>query len=111
MWGATGTPMRTSGVVALAWLVSAGSASADALATYEDGEGYLLDFRRAPTLGYNLESLTAYSTVLGWKLTSNLRLRAEYTHTDIEVVRGVTDAIRDAARNADSFAVEVGASF
>jgi len=84
---------------------------ANALATYDDDEGYLLDFRRAPTLGYNMESLTAYSTVLGWKLTSNLRLRAEYTHTDIDLVRGVTDAIRDAARNADSFAVEVGASF
>jgi len=84
---------------------------ADALGTYDADEGYLLDFRRAPTLGYNMESLTAYSTVLGWKLTSNLRLRAEYTHTDIDLVRGVTESIRDAARNADSFAVEFGASF
>lgn len=84
---------------------------ANALGTYDGGKGYLLDFRRGSTLGYNMESLTAYSAVLGWELTSNLRLRAEYTRADIDVVRGVTQAIRDAARDTDSFAVEMGASF
>lgn len=84
---------------------------ADALGTYDEDAGYLLDSRKASTLGYNMESLTAYSAVLGWELTQNLRLRAEYTHNDIDLVRGVSDAIRDAARKNNTFAVEVGASF
>ena len=29
----------------------------------------------------------------------------------VDLVRGVTDAIRDAARNTDTFAIEVGVSF
>lgn len=84
---------------------------ANALGTYDDGEGYLLDSRRGSSLGYNMQSLTAYSAVLGWELSQNLRLRAEYTHSDIDLVRGVSQALRDAAGNADAFAVEVGASF
>lgn len=84
---------------------------ADALGTYDANRGYLLDFREGGTLGYNMESLTAYSAVLGWELNQNLRLRAEYTHNDVEMVRGVSDTIRDAARKNDTFAVEVGASF
>ena len=84
---------------------------ADALGTYDEDAGYLLDSRESSTLGYNMESLTAYSAVLGWELTRNVRLRAEYTHKDIDLVRGVTDALRKAARDNDIFAIEVGASF
>lgn len=84
---------------------------ANALATYDGGEGYLLDSGMRKTLGYNMESLTAYSAVLGWELSRNLRLRAEYTHRDIELVRGVTPEIQAAARKLDSFGVELGASF
>jgi hypothetical protein len=49
--------------------------------------------------------------VLGWELTSHLRLRAEYTRTDIDLVRGVTPAIRLGAGKADYFAVAMGAAF
>jgi hypothetical protein len=84
---------------------------ANALGTYDDDEGYLLDSRRSSTLGYNMNTLTAYSAVLGWELTSNLRLRAEYTRSDIDLVRGVTPEIRAAARKTDYFAVAMGASF
>jgi hypothetical protein len=84
---------------------------ANALGTYDGDAGYLLDSRRSAQLGYNMESLTAYSAVLGWDLTSNLRLRAEYTIQDIDLVRGVSQAMADAARDADFFAIELGASF
>ena len=84
---------------------------ANALGTYDDGEGYLVDFRQGGSLGYNVEALTAYSAVLGWELNQNLRLRAEYTHNDIDLVRGVTQSMRNAAKKADTFGVEVGASF
>jgi hypothetical protein len=99
-----------------AWLAPAlrpfyAGVRASALGTYDDGKGYLLDFRRASTLGYNMESLTAYSAVLGWEITPNLRLRAEYTHQSISLVEGVTRAIRSAASPADYFAFEVGAGF
>jgi hypothetical protein len=86
-------------------------ARASAIGTYDDDRGYLLDFRYAPNVGYNMQSLTAYSGVLGWELSPNFRVRAEYTHTDIDLVRGVSDGIRAAARDADSYGVEFGASF
>lgn len=81
------------------------------LGTYDADAGYLLDRRWAGTLGYNMKALTAYSAVLGWELNRHLRLRAEYTHNDVDLVRGVTPAIAASARKNDSFAVEFGASF
>jgi hypothetical protein len=84
---------------------------ANALGTFDDDEGYLLDVGRSGSLGYNMRSLAEYSAVLGWELNRNLRLRGEYTHRRIDVVDGVSQAIRAAAGDADSFAIEVGASF
>jgi hypothetical protein len=81
------------------------------LGTYDGGKGYLLDFRQASSIGYNARALTDYSAVLGWDLNSTLRLRAEYTNRDVQVVRGVSDAIRGAAGRTDLFAFEVGAAF
>jgi hypothetical protein len=82
-----------------------------ALGTYDSDKGYLLDYRRASTLGYNMKSLMALSAVLGWEITSNVRIRAEYTHQDIGLVGGVTRDIRAAARPADYFAFDVGTGF
>ena len=79
--------------------------------TYDNDRGYLLDVRRAGTLGYNMETLMALSAVLGWELTANLRMRVEFTHDDIGLVGGVNQAIRGASRGTDTFAVEFGASF
>ena len=84
---------------------------ANALGTYDHDRGYILDMRRSGTLGYNMESLTAYSAVLGWELTRNVRLRAEYTHQRIKMVDGVTQDITDEAKHPDYFAIEVGAGF
>jgi hypothetical protein len=84
---------------------------ANALDTFDDGDGYALDKRLRPSLGYNLESLTAYSLVFGWDLTANVRLRAEYTRLDLDAVRGVTEAIRRAASDADLYGLEVGVAF
>ncbi len=88
-----------------------GGFRAQALGTTDSDDGYLLDIRSSGTLGYNMHELTQYSTVLGWDITQWLRLRAEYTAQQIEVVRGVTPAIRDAAHNANYFAVELGGDF
>jgi hypothetical protein len=84
---------------------------ANALGTYDSEEGYMLDMRRNDTLGWNMESLTAYSAVLGWDITPWLRLRSEYTNQRIDLVRGVTPAIRSNARDADFYAVELGGHF
>lgn len=84
---------------------------ADALGTFDDGRGYLLDVRRAGTLGYNMESIRAYSVGLGWHMNSGLTLRAGYSFREVNLVDGVTEAIRDAARRADRFGVELGAHF
>jgi len=81
------------------------------LGTTDTDKGYLLDFRRASTLGYNMQQQLALSGVLGWDITEWLRLRAEYTHLDIDLVRGVTQAIRQDARDNDYWAVELGGHF
>ena len=84
---------------------------ANALGTYDHERGYILDMRRNAELGYNMESLTAYSAVLGWELTRNVKLRAEYTHQRIKLVEGVTQDISDEAKHPDYFGIEVGAGF
>lgn len=81
------------------------------LGTFDDGEGYSLDRRFRSSLGYNMESLTAWSAVFGWELTRHLTLRAEYTFQDVDLVDLSDPMIRDAARDTDHFGIELGASF
>jgi hypothetical protein len=84
---------------------------ADGIGTYDSKEGYLLDVRRARTLGYNMKSLTAYSAVVGWRVFRLVTLRVEYTHQDIDLVRGTDASIRRHTRDIDSAAIEVGVHF
>lgn len=81
------------------------------IGTYDADEGYLLDFRHASTVGYNMQSLEAYSVALGWPLRPGLVLRAEYTLQDIDLVRGVPDSVKDDARRSDFYGVEIGVAF
>jgi hypothetical protein len=85
---------------------------ADGIGTYDSGEGYLLDFRRASTLGYNMKSLTSYSAVIGWRLFRFVTLRVEYTHQDIDLVRGTLPPVPTGnVRDIDSAAIELGVHF
>ena len=84
---------------------------ANGLGTYDDGEGYVLDIGQAFTLGYNVRALEAYSIVLGWHLTRWTTLRAEFSHQEISLVDGTPRWLRDAARDANYFGVELGAAF
>jgi hypothetical protein len=84
---------------------------ANGLGTYDDDEGYVLDIRQAFTLGYNVSALQAYSIVLGWEMTRWTTLRAEFSHQDITLVDGTPRWIRDAARDANYFGIELGAAF
>ena len=84
---------------------------ASGLGTYDRDRGYLLDWRYGETLGYNMRSVDAFSSVLGWRLSRWLTLRTEYTHQRFELVRGVDPALRKASDDADFAGIEVGASF
>jgi hypothetical protein len=84
---------------------------ADGLGTYDSNEGYLLDVRQSGSLGYNAKSLHAYSVLLGWRLTDGVTLRAEYSMRDIDLVNGVTSAIRGNAHDQDLYGVEIGVDF
>jgi hypothetical protein len=84
---------------------------ANGLGTYDSNQGYLLDSRLAGSLGYNAKSLEAYSMLLGWRLTDGVTLRAEYSIRDVNVVNGVTSAIRGNARGQDTYGVEIGVDF
>ena len=84
---------------------------ANGYGTYDRDEGYLLDIRYGPTLGYNMRSLEAYSIAAGWPLGNLLTLRAEYTLQDIDLVRGVPASVRAASRRADYVGMELGVRF
>ena len=84
---------------------------ADTLGTFDDDRGFLLDWRDAETLGFNMKSMWAYSAVVGWQLGPFTTLRAEYSLRDIELVDGVPAALRDDAEDVDTFSVELGIQF
>jgi hypothetical protein len=84
---------------------------ADALGTFDGERGYVLDWRYGETLGYNMESFWAWTAVVGWQLGRHTFLRAEYALRDVDLVRGVTPAIRAAAEDVDVFSVELGVQF
>ena len=84
---------------------------ANGLGTYNSTEGYSLDMRQNANIGYNAKSLEAYTTVLGWRLTDDITLRAEYSINDVGVVRGVTNAIRENAKDQDTYGVTIGVAF
>jgi hypothetical protein len=84
---------------------------ADTLGTFDGERGFLLDWRYGEALGFNMESYWAWTAVVGWQLGRFTILRAEYSLREIELVRGVTAEIREEARNADTFSVELGITF
>ena len=84
---------------------------ADALGTFDGDRGFLLDWRYEDTLGYNMESVWAWTAVAGWQLGRHTIVRAEYSLRDVELVRGVPAAIRDEAGDADTFSIELGVAF
>jgi hypothetical protein len=93
--------------LAPAWL----GLRADEIGTDDDGRGYLLAIDYVDSLGYNMRRFRAYSAVLGWRLGNATSLRAEYSFRDIDLVRGVPAGLRDDARDADVFGVEIGVGF
>jgi hypothetical protein len=84
---------------------------ADALGTFDGDRGFLLDWRYGEGLGFNMESFQAWTAVIGWQLGRHAILRAEYAMREIDLVRGATPAMRDAADDADVFSVELGVTF
>jgi len=84
---------------------------ANGLGTYDDDEGYLLDIRDVSRIGYNADSLEAYSIALGWHLTKYATLRLEYTRRTESVVDGLPRAIRNDTTEGDLFGIELGAAF
>jgi len=81
------------------------------LGTFDQDEGYLLDSRYASTLGYNMSEYTAWSAVLGYRLTPGVTLRVEYTRSLVDLVRGVTDPIRDAGEDVDFIGADMRLAF
>jgi hypothetical protein len=84
---------------------------ANGLGTYDDDEGYLLDFRYRD-VGYNMKALNAYAVALGLPLGDHMVLKAQYAIQNIGLVDGIEEEeIRDAAENADFFGMEIGVHF
>jgi hypothetical protein len=84
---------------------------ANGYGTYDSNEGYLLVPRYAGELGWNMESVQAYSLAVGWRLTERAVLRAEVTRQDIGLVGGVPADMGRAAGGSNFFAVAMGLHF
>ena len=84
---------------------------ADTLGTFDAERGFLLDWRYADKLGFNMESMWAYSLVAGWELGRYTILRLEYSLRNVDLVRGVPASLQDDARDTDTFSVELGIRF
>lgn len=84
---------------------------ANGYGNYDRDEGYLLDFRWAPTAGYNMRSLESWSLGLGWHIGDRVVLRTEYSLVDVDLVRGVHGSMRRAVSDADTLALELGVRF
>ncbi len=84
---------------------------ANGLGTYDNDEGYLLDFRYR-NVGYNMRALDAYAIALGLPLGRNIVIKAQYTLQNLSLVRGIDDPeIHEAASDPDFFGVEIGVHF
>ncbi len=84
---------------------------ANGLATNNDDKGYVLALNQAWTLGYNVTALDVYSMVLGWHMTKWTTLRAEFSRQQMTLASGAPRWLRDQARDANYFGIELGASF
>ncbi|HVH04382.1 MAG TPA: hypothetical protein VNE71_00100 [Myxococcota bacterium] len=84
---------------------------ANGLGSYDSGSGYLLDTRLGGSVGYNLEALEAYSIAIGWRFTRWTTLKVEYTHQELDLVRGAGSAFGHAADDADFFGAELQVAF
>ena len=84
---------------------------ANGLGSYDSARGYLLDTRLAGSLGYNLEAFEQYSVAIGWRFTRWTTLKVEYTHGDIDLVRGARSVYGHAADDADFFGAELQVAF
>ena len=73
----------------------------------------MLDIRDLGRLGYNAQTLEAYSIVLGWHLTrcATLRARVLAPRTSSWWTAYRTWIARRRPRDANYFGVELGASF
>jgi hypothetical protein len=84
---------------------------ANGLTTGDGGRGFLLDYRYLNTAGFNMRDLNEYSAALGARIGRFVTLRGEYAFRDIDLVRGVTPAIRSQAGDEHWFAFDVGVAF
>jgi hypothetical protein len=84
---------------------------ANGLGSYDSSRGYLLDTRLAGSIGYNLEALEAYSVAIGWRITRWTTLKIEYTHQELELVRGARSALGSVTDDADVLGAELQVAF
>jgi hypothetical protein len=85
---------------------------ANGLGTYDNDEGYLLDFRYDDALGYNMRALDQYAVALGLPLGERIVLKAQYTLQNIALVHGIDDpAILENDNDDNFFGMEIGVKF
>jgi hypothetical protein len=83
----------------------------DGVTTADSKRGYLLDVRYTTRLGYNMKTIQAWTGVVGWHLGDYVTLRAEYSHRDIDLVRGASAVLPGHVGTSDIYRVELGLHF
>ena len=83
-----------------------------AIGTFDRDRGYAFDAENgASELGFNTRSVDLWQAVLGYRLRSNVTLKAEISRYDHDLVRGVPAALARRAKARDSFAAGVSVGF
>lgn len=83
-----------------------------AVGTFDANEGYLLEFmNEGDNLGFNTERVLANSVGVGYRLNGWATLKLEYSHFDVDLIRGVPADLRRLAGSRDYMAVGVSAGF
>lgn len=80
----------------------------DGVGTFDQNRGYLLDVRYTGQFDFNMESIVAYTGVLGCHLGEYVTVRAEYSHRDIELVRGSALLLPGRTGDSDVYTLEFG---
>lgn len=83
----------------------------DTVGTFDDGRGYLLDVRYSGDYGYDMAHLLAYTAVACWRVGDYVTLRMEYSHRDVDLVRGAVPDLPGRTGNEDIYSVEFGLHF
>ncbi len=83
-----------------------------AFGTFDSDEGYSTEaMNGGGNLGFNTEVASVFSIGIGIRLGDNVTLKTEYSRVDFDLVRGVTQAMKDFSEDRNFYATGITVKF